>query len=79
LPDIVRELPLDRLLVETDCPFLAPHPYRGKRNEPAYVRLVAERIADLKGIPFDDLARATTANARHLFDLPNIELGEETD
>jgi len=77
LPEIVRALPLDRLLVETDCPFLAPHPHRGKRNEPAYVRLVAERIAALKGIPFDDLAKATTANAKRLFDLSNTELGEE--
>jgi TatD DNase family protein len=67
LPDIVRTLPVDRLLVETDCPFLPPHPHRGKRNEPAYVGLVAERIADLKGMSFDELARATTANAQHLF------------
>ena len=67
LPDIVRVLPLERLLVETDCPFLAPHPHRGKRNEPAYVRLVAERIAELKNMSFDDLATATTANARRLF------------
>jgi TatD DNase family protein len=67
LPDIVRTLPLDRLLVETDCPFLAPHPHRGQRNEPAYVRLVAERIATLRGIAFDDLAEATTVNAQRLF------------
>jgi TatD DNase family protein len=67
LPGIVQALPLDRLLVETDCPFLAPHPHRGKRNEPAYVRLVAERIASLRSMTFDDLAEATTANARRLF------------
>jgi TatD DNase family protein len=67
LPDIVRTLPLNRLLVETDCPFLAPHPFRGKRNEPAYVRLVAEQVATLKGISLDELARATTANAQRLF------------
>jgi TatD DNase family protein len=67
LPDIVRALPLERLLVETDCPFLAPHPYRGKRNEPAYVHLVAERIAVLRGMPFEELAEATTANAQRLF------------
>jgi len=79
LPEIVRALPLERLLVETDCPFLAPEPHRGKRNEPAYTRLVAERIAELKGIPFDDLARATTANAQHLFKLANTELEEELD
>lgn len=67
LPEVVRAVPLDRLLVETDCPFLAPHPHRGKRNEPAHVRLVAEAIADLKGVPFDVLAEATTANAQRLF------------
>jgi len=79
LPDIVRALPLDRLLVETDCPFLAPEPHRGKRNEPAYTRLVAERIAELKGVPFDDLARATTTNAHRLFELANNVLEEELD
>lgn len=79
LPDIVRALPLDRLLVETDCPFLAPEPHRGKRNEPAYTRLVAERIAELRGISFDDLALATTANAQRLFELANTESEEEVD
>ena len=79
LPGIVRALPLDRLLVETDCPFLAPEPYRGKRNEPAYTRLVAERIAELRDISFDDLAGATTANAHRLFGLANTELEEELD
>jgi TatD DNase family protein len=77
LPEIIRALPLDRLLVETDCPFLTPHPHRGKRNEPAYVRLVAEQIAKLRSMPFDELAMATTANARRLFDLPNTEVEEE--
>ncbi len=67
LGDIARALPLDRLLVETDCPFLAPHPHRGKRNEPMYVRLVAERIAELKGMALDELAEATTQNAKRLF------------
>jgi TatD DNase family protein len=69
LPEIVQTVPLDRLLVETDCPFLAPHPHRGKRNEPAYVRLVAKRIAELRDMRFDELTEATTANARRLFDL----------
>jgi len=69
LPEIVRAVPLDRLMVETDCPYLPPHPHRGQRNEPAYVRLVAERIADLRGIPLSALAEATTANARRLFKL----------
>ncbi len=63
-------VPLDRLLVETDCPFLAPAPYRGKRNEPSYVRYVAENLAQLRGISLEDLAQATTHNACQLFDLP---------
>jgi len=71
LAEIVRELPLERILVETDCPFLTPHPHRGKRNEPAYVRLVAERIAFLKGMEAEELAQATTANAKRLFRFEN--------
>lgn len=62
-------VPSDRLLIETDCPFLAPAPHRGKRNEPAYVRHVAERIAQLRGELLDDLAERTTANACQLFRL----------
>ena len=50
-----QEIPLDKLLIETDCPYLAPHPYRGKRNEPAYVKLVAEQIAELKGSTFEEV------------------------
>ena len=65
-----RMVPIDRLLVETDCPFLAPVPKRGKRNEPAYVQHVAERVAQLRNISFDDLAVHTTRNACHLFGLP---------
>jgi TatD DNase family protein len=71
LPEIVRQVPLERLLVETDCPFLPPHPHRGQRNEPAHVRLVAQRLAELRGIPLEELAQATTANARRLFGLGN--------
>jgi TatD DNase family protein len=67
LSAVVQSLPLDRLLIETDCPFLTPHPYRGKRNEPAYVRLVAEQIAVLKGVSFEAVAEATTVNAKRLF------------
>jgi TatD DNase family protein len=67
LPEVVRNLPLNRLLVETDCPYLTPHPHRGKRNEPAYVRLVAEQIAALRGLTLSELAAATTANAQRLF------------
>lgn len=65
--EVAAELPLEKLLIETDCPYLTPHPYRGKRNEPAYVKLVAEQIAELKGIPFEEVARQTTENAKKVF------------
>jgi TatD DNase family protein len=58
---------LDSVLVETDSPFLTPHPYRGQRNEPANVKLVAEKLAELKGMQFEEVAAATTANAQRLF------------
>jgi TatD DNase family protein len=67
LQEVVRRLPLDRLLVETDSPFLAPHPLRGKRNEPAHVRLVAAKIAEVKNTPLEEVARVTTDNARAVF------------
>lgn len=67
---IAATVPLDRLLVETDAPFLTPIPYRGKRNTPAYIPLIAERLAALKQVTFDELATATTANAELLFQLP---------
>ena len=65
--EVAESIPLDRLLVETDCPYLTPHPYRGKRNEPAYVKLIAEEIAGLKGLSFEEIAEATTQNAKKLF------------
>ena len=65
--DVARRVPLDRLLVETDSPYLAPVPYRGKINQPAYVKHVAEEIARLRGISFDEVAAATTANFSRLF------------
>jgi TatD DNase family protein len=67
LRTIVRDLPLDRLLVETDAPYLAPVPYRGKRNEPAFVAATAAFVAELKGIEPEALAKATTANFFRLF------------
>ena len=70
LRSLVSRLPLNRILVETDCPSLAPQPRRGKRNEPAYVRWVVEQIAEAKGLSFDDVAEVTTRNARTLFGLP---------
>ena len=69
LRDAVRAVPLDRLLVETDAPYLAPVPHRGRRNEPAHVRLVTEAVAAVRGEPFAAVAEATTANARRLFRL----------
>ena len=69
-----KSVPLDRLLIETDCPFLAPVPYRGKRNEPSYVRQVAQYLAQLKQIPLEKLALQTTANARQLFKIEETSL-----
>jgi TatD DNase family protein len=65
--EVAKEIPLERLLIETDCPYLAPHPYRGKRNEPSYVSLVAKEIAELKGITYEEVVHKTYDNARHLF------------
>jgi TatD DNase family protein len=65
--EVAEAVPLDSLLIETDAPYLTPHPYRGKRNEPAYVKLVAEQIAELRGMSFEEVAEATTKNAKKLF------------
>lgn len=70
LTEVVRTIPLERMVLETDCPFLAPEPHRGKRNQPAYVRHVAEAVARLRGLTCDDVARVTTQNAARLFNLP---------
>ncbi len=67
LQKVVFEIPLDYLLVETDCPFLTPVPNRGRRNEPAFVRYTAEAIAAIKGVPLDVVAKVTTQNARDIF------------
>lgn len=73
VPEAIAEVPLDSIVLETDAPFLAPVPYRGKRNEPAYARLVAEMLAELRGMSVKDVALATTRNARRLFRLADIE------
>jgi TatD DNase family protein len=70
LPEIVAALPSERLLVETDAPFLAPHPLRGKRNEPAHVRLVAERVAALQGFRPAEMSRRLSESTIALFKLP---------
>ncbi|GAB4024071.1 TatD family hydrolase [Spirosoma koreense] len=70
LDKVLPHVSLDHLVLETDAPYLAPVPYRGKRNEPAYLRLIAQRLADLKQVSIDDVARHTTANALSL--LPTL-------
>lgn len=65
--EVAKEIPNDRLLIETDCPFLTPHPFRGKRNEPSYVKYVAEQLAELKGLTYEEIASITTENAKRLF------------
>lgn len=78
LHEVVRHVPLEHLLVETDCPFLTPVPFRGKRNEPAYVRYVAEAIAALKNLTTEEVASQTTANADKLFGLTRYSVGRDT-
>ncbi len=70
LREVAARVPADRLLVETDCPYLSPHPHRGKTNEPGYVALTAARLAGVRGVTLDELVQQTTANARQLFNLP---------
>ena len=64
---MAQYVPLDRLMVETDSPYLAPVPMRGQRNEPAYVRFVAEKVAELRGISLQELAARTTENVERLY------------
>lgn len=70
LRDVVQAVPMEWLLLETDCPYLPPVPYRGKRNEPAYTRITAEKVAELKGLTVEDVGRITTMNAGRLFNIP---------
>jgi len=69
--EVVKYAPMDRLLIETDCPYLTPEPFRGKRNDSEYVRLVAEKIAEIKGMTFDEVAKMTLENAKKLFNILN--------
>jgi len=69
LQSLVKELPLEKMMIETDAPYLSPEPNRGKRNEPSYVRLVAEKIAELKDISYDKVADVTTQTARNFFNI----------
>ncbi len=69
LVEVVRWIPMDRLLIETDCPYLTPEPHRGKRNDSSYVRFVAEKVAQIKQLSFEEVAEVTLGNAKKLFRL----------
>lgn len=69
--DIINSVPDDRLMIETDCPFAAPEPYRGKRNEPSYVVEIAKRLAEVRGVSLEEIEQLTTANAVRFFGLEN--------
>ena len=65
--ELVRNISLDRIVLETDCPYLTPVPFRGKRNEPVYTEYVAEEIAKIKGIPVEEVIKVTTENAKKIY------------
>lgn len=67
LDKTVNEIDLEHIVLETDAPYLSPAPYRGKRNEPAYLRIIADKISEIKGVHLEEVARATTANAKKVF------------
>lgn len=69
LVEVVETIPLEYLMIETDAPYLTPHPYRGKRNESSYVKYIAERIGEIKGVSFDEVAGITTENACKFFNI----------
>jgi len=74
---MLARIPVEKMLIETDCPFLAPHPYRGKRSEPAYIPLIAQRLADIKGLSAGDIGRITLFNAHRLFGIaPEMDEGK---
>lgn len=70
LRERVKRVPLSSLMIETDCPYLAPTPFRGQRNEPAFVYYIAAAIAEIKGVPLETVAQVTTNNAKEFFKIP---------
>jgi len=70
MQDVAARIPSSKMLLETDAPFLAPLPYRGQRNEPSFVIHTAQKVAELRGISFEEVARKTSNNASQLFNLP---------
>ena len=75
LAETVREMELRDIVLETDCPYLTPVPHRGRRNESAYVRYVCDKVAEIKGLDPEEVAAATTANARRMFGRPQMPSG----
>ena len=73
--DVAKELPLENILIETDAPFLAPQPYRGKRNEPAYVAEVAKTLANVRNLPPEEIAATTASNFRQFFGIASPQVG----
>ena len=69
IKEVIKKLPLERLVLETDCPYLTPHPYRGKLNMPSYIPTIAENLAQLKGITVEEVVMQSTNNARRLFNI----------
>lgn len=67
--EMVKQIPLDRVVIETDCPYLTPEPFRGHRNEPTYVKYVAEKIAEIKGISYEEVIKVTTENAKAIYNI----------
>ena len=72
LAEVVRKVPLERIVLETDAPYLTPVPYRGRRNESSYIPYIADKVAELKEVSVEEVAEVTTANARELFGIRDI-------
>ena len=72
LKETVQEIPLTSIVLETDCPYLAPVPYRGKRNNSAYIKYIAEEIAGIKGVSYEEVVEQTEKNARDLYNLTEV-------